>query len=288
MNKNMDKNKVKKLFECYYPEFRPPEWILESDNVTKEHMNLVKVYRDEGAEDCKDLVKFREPTNLGSDKLYHRNKLKKHFGYEIGVYNEKSSNVAIYCKTPVKVGEKKWRDIHVINVIAPALDSEEQPDYQRLVKIKDVGMRRREYKRMFMSCFTKIGQCLGDGDFESVILHGFGLGCFDVYSGKLGLNSVEVFKECYRETLRSWDGKIFTNRMAFFGNDDGNVQMHNNIVDIMKKCKLDKTLIVNAWDCFSMVGNGNGGDNSLDGFMGRVSAMSVLCWPFTNPLMKFR
>lgn len=28
-------------------------------------------------------------------------------------------------------------------------------------------------------------------------------------------------------------------------------------------------LLVNAWDPWSMVGNGNAGDNSLDGFFGR-------------------
>lgn len=28
-------------------------------------------------------------------------------------------------------------------------------------------------------------------------------------------------------------------------------------------------LLVNAWDPWSMVGNGNAGDNSLDGFYGR-------------------
>lgn len=49
---------------------------------------------------------------------------------------------------------------------------------------------------------------------------------------------------------------------------------------------LRNALFVNAWDPHSIVGNGNHGDNSLDGFIGRCTAMAPLSfWP-TNPCMK--
>ena len=50
---------------------------------------------------------------------------------------------------------------------------------------------------------------------------------------------------------------------------------------------MDQILYVNEWDPWSIVGNGNAGDNSLDGFWGR-SAMSVLCWPQTTPHIKIK
>lgn len=48
------------------------------------------------------------------------------------------------------------------------------------------------------------------------------------------------------------------------------------------------TLYVNAWDPWSMIGNGNGRDNSLDGYWGRCSNMAVLGWSVTNPWMMYR
>jgi len=50
---------------------------------------------------------------------------------------------------------------------------------------------------------------------------------------------------------------------------------------------LKKSLLVNAWDPWSMVGNGNSMDDSLDGKFGRISAMAVLCWPQTNPDLQY-
>jgi hypothetical protein len=52
------------------------------------------------------------------------------------------------------------------------------------------------------------------------------------------------------------------------------------------KVNLNNTLFVNAWDPWSFVGNGNMGDNSLDGFIGRVTYAAPLCFPATNPYMK--
>jgi hypothetical protein len=44
---------------------------------------------------------------------------------------------------------------------------------------------------------------------------------------------------------------------------------------------------VNAWDPWSMIGNGNDRDNSLDGNWGRCSNMTVLGWSEANPFIKY-
>jgi hypothetical protein len=44
----------------------------------------------------------------------------------------------------------------------------------------------------------------------------------------------------------------------------------------------ENTLYINAWDPWSIIGNGNEGDRSLDGYWGRNSNMSVLGWSMTN------
>jgi hypothetical protein len=46
----------------------------------------------------------------------------------------------------------------------------------------------------------------------------------------------------------------------------------------------DKPLYINAWDPHSVIGNGNDGDMSLDGFMGRSTAMAALGTPFVKSL----
>lgn len=51
--------------------------------------------------------------------------------------------------------------------------------------------------------------------------------------------------------------------------------------------KRTDTLYQNAWDPHSIVGNGNAGDRSLDGFFGRSTTMHFLCWPKTNPHMQY-
>lgn len=50
---------------------------------------------------------------------------------------------------------------------------------------------------------------------------------------------------------------------------------------------LEETVLVNAWDPWSLIGNGNVFDNSLDGYWGRCSNMAVLGWLRTNPDMQF-
>ena len=45
---------------------------------------------------------------------------------------------------------------------------------------------------------------------------------------------------------------------------------------------VSKTAFVNAWDCWSVPGNGNARDYSLDGFVGRVSNVGVLGNGMTN------
>lgn len=297
----MNKCLVKKLFQCYLPEYQPPTWILNDDIITDEHLQSTRVYYDKGASDYKELIRFREPTNIECDRLYNVDNLEKHFGYKKSKYKVKSSNVAIFCKTPVMISNNHienssdniYRDINVINVIAPALDNTRQKDYMRLKSIKDINKRVDEYRKMLMSCFIKIKSCLMDKSlgFESLILHGFGMGHFSTYGPDLGIDCEKEFVKCFETTGLAKLGKnIFLNFIDFmneYRDTDGITLMKKDIFNVIKKCDLSKTLIVNAWDCQSFVGNGNENDNSLDGVMGRISAMSVLCWSETNPEIKW-
>ena len=50
--------------------------------------------------------------------------------------------------------------------------------------------------------------------------------------------------------------------------------------------ELNQILILNAWDPWSFAGNGNASDPTLDGHIGRQTAVSVLAWPVTNKYLR--
>ena len=54
------------------------------------------------------------------------------------------------------------------------------------------------------------------------------------------------------------------------------------------KDAIEQTLFINAWDPWSLVGNGNEMDHSVDGYYGRQSALALLCWPVTNPYLQYK
>jgi hypothetical protein len=162
---------IKKIFRIYDQVFSPPEWILElHENELKRFMKttIVLIHSDkksisnhtENKKIIDKLITRREPVNIGMERKYDIQKMKKHFGYEYSAYDVNSPNIAIYTNTPIKI--PSWnisKNAHIINVIAPALDSYEQPDYIRLSKIDNIKERKKEYEFMFTSCFEKILYC---------------------------------------------------------------------------------------------------------------------------------
>ena len=57
------------------------------------------------------------------------------------------------------------------------------------------------------------------------------------------------------------------------------------VIDEIKNLQGNKICYINAWDPHSIAGNGNENDNSLDGYIGANSAVSLLSWPPSNPVL---
>ena len=55
----------------------------------------------------------------------------------------------------------------------------------------------------------------------------------------------------------------------------------------LSQSELSKRVFVNAWDCWSMLGNGNFSDRSADGYWGRSTAIALLGWPTSNPRLRY-
>jgi len=119
-------------------------------------------------------------------------------------------------------------------------------------------------------------------------MSGFGLGVFSSLCKELNIDCYKIYKKCFIKYFGESKKKKNLNLLPFEMDKKNFININEDIYDLIEKTQnLDKVLFVNAWDPYSLVGNGNNMDNSLDGYFGRISAMSILCWSITNLKIKF-
>lgn len=127
---------------------------------------------------------------------------------------------------------------------------------------------------------------------------GIGMSAFSgAYSTDVKLIFTQVFGEFLRKTLKErkklgiWCNFLSYGRKNRYVtkayNLVGEYPMGDHIVGDIATYPFtledpESVLFVNAWDPWSFAGNGNGADNSLDGQIGRRSAIACLCSPLTN------
>jgi len=247
------------------------------------------------------LARQREPVNIAMERsqYYSQQKMQDYFGWKTGVYKgpAESPNIAIYCRTPFKYPQAavaKHATIHCLNVIAYGFDNARQPDYKYFVS----NDNKAELPNKLLAIFAKIFRCAGEHKLKTVVLCGFGLGAFSqLFPGKMA-------EEYYLPALEAaFEANLHGSiaRIEYFAGGD-NDHVLKKILRLCGKYKLEggrhpflaldttmdsAKLYVNAWDPWSLVGNGHAGDDSLDGYFGRSTAMALLCWPVTNPSLQF-
>jgi hypothetical protein len=282
----MDIKKAKQLRQIYYDKYKPPP-VFDMSLQCHE----TEVYYDKGAdlEDIITLATEREPVNIAMERYYDKSKLQKQFGWSEGFYGTLmlkygiAPNIAIYAKTPVFNGKYKRIvdcDIGVINLIGVALDDMRQPDAKYFFKAARSNIK--VLVDLYIKVWNKAFYCarhkgykkirpakVGGSAFSSLLsaIKGFNFDT-DVYQYSLYMVSenypdIEVVEQYYPDF-------IFPDSLTK-----------------MSHAELSETLFVNAWDPWSVVGNGNKGDNSLDGFYGRSTALWLLCTPFINPYISY-
>jgi hypothetical protein len=253
------------------------------------------------------LATQREPVNMFMGRRYNQNKLKE-FGYEVGYYSLFQANIAIYCHTPMHFNTKyqqnpdEWIDIpknyiHLINVYAPALDVDTQPDVNLFTVLDDTpkfNLIPGKYQQIVYDVFHKIFKCAQDKKLNNVVLCGFGLTAFSELVGKQNTTAsyFKALKQFMQDKSKLIEGKnIYYGWYVTEGEPTDKIKgityISQNIPESLEKDGLNKneTLYVNAWDPWSLPGNGNFYDKSIDGAFGRSSAIAVLCWPYTNPYL---
>ena len=301
---------AKKLRGIYYPGCAFPDWVIKDEEFKNFKFNDTTVFYNElddskeytNADYLHDVILMtiqREPANVTMDRRYEQTELKQNFGWEIGAYSNLKDkrlmpNIAIYCNARVKNPKttNEYKNIHVINLVGFALDIETQPDYMFINKIDKT--KRIEYLQSFYEKMWKLAfaACKQKG-LKNLYVFNVGGGAFsEKLSNILTLNdTVEnyVNTHFHKPAFEKW--KEIYNDITILNRDFNSEIRIPDILfnDVLKKnlINIDETLFVNAWDPWSIIGNGNGYDPSLDGWWGRSSNISVLGWYLTNPYMSF-
>ena len=278
-----------KLLSAYDRGYRFPSWSIQA--VIEEYhkyMTPTRVFYRANADIniVKLLTNQREPVNIEMKRSYKKDDMKSYFGYETGAYQnvqQPAPNIAIYTFTKVLVDVKKqqYRDVHILHAIGLAFDHIEQADYIYYMGL-GAGDRRKQVVAFYASMFHTVFQACLHLNLGQLVMSMVGANNFaTLYQD----DSVQMNKDQFRE-------QIWWPTWQTVASDYKQVRVSFMGVSKKEKCQFPKcvlkypsALFVNAWDCWSIVGNGNAQDQSLDGFVGRSSTAALTSWPRTNMYM---
>ena len=304
--------------KVYFPGYEPPGWVSTNRALLLNKYGSsahVLYMNDFDEETITKLATNREPVNIEMQRTYHMDILKQLAGYETGAYKETVAaalgkdallpSMAVVCTTPIVLPDDDAqsnitdRVIAVVNLIGIAFDAINQPDRTYFTNLDHTygGDPRlmRAYVRMW---------CLA---FDSVIkLHRHVLCASPVGDVSFKPNGIDVntFRKLYFYTaikrvygLHDRYKKVRVEWMPFYprydvpyslvGLEDHPTHKKQAVNLNMSQADLDDRVFVNAWDPWSVPGNGNSMDGSADGWWGRSTAISLLGWPLVNPYVEY-
>jgi len=295
---NRLKKTARKLAAVYYVErYAPPSWAVDfvGSPLYMELVHRVICYTmDTRIKLVKKVLLERQPVNIGMDTLYNVDLMVKTFGfggsrsgYSQACASSLAPNIAMYCQTPVFGSDGDI--VHVINSIGYAFDDEEQEDYKYFIG----GNRIAELVVALSKVYQLVFCCAKDNDLRKIALAFVGGGAF---SYKFPGGSDEYCERVFIPALRIVLSDPVNAHVTHVGLFSA-CSVPSGCKKLIKSCGFKykdhgyvpaalsdpKTLYQNAWDPHSIVGNGNAGDRSLDGYFGRSTAMGMLCFPPTNP-----
>ena len=199
------------------------------------------------------------------------------------------TQIAVSCITPLSVGEIT-KDVAVVSLIGIAFDSKKQVDqilyrdeYGNLDENALMNAMIQSYYFAFNAVlwYVKNGQpsrrvlcvsAIGNTAFRP---HEYSTPEFtNNFVTPAVEHAYDIFMSIHKNT-----------NIAYIIMDEA-FRVPNSILN-RPQLELDQYVYVNAWDAHSMLGNGNANDESLDGYWGRSSAISLLGWPMSNPYISY-
>ena len=274
--------------DIYHTGYAFPTWSIEFLRTHPELFKTVEVFYDDGGNpnEVDKLLREREPTNIAMNRYYDLEKLLELFGHSIGAYSlskisKLMPNIAVKCRTPVKIPSSgDIISVWVINLIGAAFDRPQQPDCQHFCRnevdnssvshllkpfCRNVNLEELKvfYYKMWLKAFEAVNR-----DPYLYILKVVGVGSNNFSPFHLEQYFMDWIQNPIIEKLKLLFPDVIVETLDYHIPQGFSTES----ID-----KLEKTLFVNAWDPWSMAGNGNAMDNSLDGYWGRSSGIGLLC-----------
>lgn len=220
----------------------------------------------------------------------------------IGVYTR-----ALFCRKPNAARCKDVKEIHIYNAIGLAFDNENQPDYKYFSSLSTDVEKDNKAIEIYVKIFNKMFKAFIDWNNKFNILNPIlfitFLGAnnfatlwhkissssfiyniwfvalkksFDMFKEKIKFNySIKVLSTHTSNKYKIKLQKIFEDKIKFENHQDNKFRQVT-IGEDLPDDYIKRGFFVNAWDCFSIPGNGNNGDNSLDGYFGRHTNIALL------------
>lgn len=279
------------VFDIYIPRHHFPSWVLNPDLWKTFEFDKTVVYYDveDPIQDVFRMVQQREPCNISMRRLYFEEKMQQVFGWKRGAYELSTSeklmpNVAVYCYANVLLSTGCYTKVHVVNLVGYAFDTMYQPDYQYF-REKPHSHLVEKYNRVWTKAFYTALDLHRQGKIDKIKVFNVGGGAFAGYYYEDFIE--KIFEPAFLPLL-----PLFAQYgIQVLGYDTTAKEFNGGYIpDVLEDIDEDvqHTLYVNAWDPWSIIGNGNERDNSLDGHWGRCSNMAVLGWSVTNPDISYR
>lgn len=254
--------------------------------------------------------------NISASSSSQRFRTNLEGAYRFTNKNYRMPQIAAYAKTPMRyvfrgASVSNEEGVHVLSLVGAGFDMWQQPDYQYYFDktTQDIRSERQdEFYRERQIAFVISLQCAHDHRLDRVEFVPVGAGAFagDWRNSQTVLRVLErAWKsdevQAYKLSLEKLSGKT----IYFSIRTDPPFSHNNGLGDGLPsfyaesawtgeghwnnwKDAIERTLFINAWDPWSLVGNGNEMDSSVDGMYGRQSALALLCWPITNPHLQYR
>jgi hypothetical protein len=180
-----------------------------------------------------------------------------------------------------------------MNSVGVALDDRTQPDYEHLKRMQPV-QRSKELKARLVEAYVHLFMCAQGIGADEVVMCYLGGGAFselfpELYPKKSYL--ANFFVPAVRAALRKTK---YTGRLGMMGRAppprcsraSGSPRFRGAFPRALgppgpARRRSSRT----RGTPHSMAGNGNRMDNSLDGYIGRHTAVASLAWPLTNPYL---
>lgn len=291
-----------KMVVTYNTGYAPPEWVLLNCNAILNRFGKSARLYYAGCSPIQalNLAYQREPVNIALSRHYDHDKLSHYFHYRRGRYTdmvmeEQLPQIAVLCETPV-LSQKRYQKVSVINLIGIAFDHPKQPDnsYFRRNGVLQKNMLIEAYTTQ-LKFALHAAKTLN----KTLVMTGLGAAAFRpmeyssedefydlvlrpaLFNASATMLYNKVLSPRNGESFKKWEKKVgYYVPDCFFKKKD---KANENL---FAKTKASSYLFINAWDPYSMPGNGNNMDQSLDGYWGRSSAISLLCWPGSNQYLR--